>query len=309
MDVASALRLVLLAAIWGGSFLCMRIAVPAFGPGMLIGLRVAIAAVFLWGVCRLMHKGAPLLPHWKHYLILGLFNSALPFLCFAYAAQTLGASLLSILNATAPIFGAIIGMLWLRTPVTRTTALGLALGIAGVATLVGGSITVKDGNWWLAIGAGLLAPVCYGIAGTYTKKAQSGLSPLNSRSGPSPLKAQSGPSPLDNAHGSMWAATLLALPGALFIPGGGVPSSLAWVSVVALGVLCTGAAYLLYFRLIRDIGATRALSVTFLIPVFGVLWGVLLLGEHVGLNALAGGALVLLGVALANGVLPLGRKA
>lgn len=289
MDAANLLRLVSLAAIWGGSFLFMRIGVPAFGPAAFICLRMGIAAVFLWLVCRALGQARLERGQWKHFLFIGLFNSALPFTLFAYAAQSLSASLLSIMNSTSPIFGTFIAALWLRTPVTREALLGQALGIGGVCVIVSGSLTTGAAVDLVPLGAALLAASCYGIAGSYTRWAKVALEPLTL------------------AHGSLWAATLLLVPLALALPIRQAPSPLQWGAVSALGVVCTGAAFLLYFRLIRDCGPTRALSVTFLIPVFGVLWGALFLGESVGLGTLAGGALVLLGTALTNGLLRLGR--
>lgn len=289
MDVASISRLIALAAIWGSSFLFLRIGVPVFGPGVLIELRVGLAALFLWLVSRLLGRRPLLVQHWRHFLIIGLLNSALPFLLFAYAAQTLTASLLSILNSSAPIFGAIIVALWLRQPVSRSTALGLLLGMIGVATLVAGSSMVHGDGWWLALAAGLAAPFCYGLASVYTKQSSIAVDPA------------------DNAHGSMWAAAILLLPFAFFLPVRQSPASVDWMAVSALAIVCTGAAYLMFFRLIRDVGPMRALSVTFLIPVFGVLWGALFLGEAVGWSQLFGGALVLSGTALANGVIKLER--
>ena len=283
------LRLVALAAIWGGSFLFIRVAAPVFGPGILAELRAGLAAVFLWLVCRWLGRRRQLLANWKYFLKIGLFNSALPFVFFAYAAQTLSASLMSILNSAAPIFGALLGALWLRQPVSRSAALGLACGVAGVVVLVGGGVAVRGESWWGAVIAGLAAPLCYSIASLMAKQSPSALTPL------------------DNAQGSMWAAALLVLPVALFLPMQGEPRPLDWAAVAALAVICTGVAYLIFFRLIQDVGPTQSLSVTFLIPVFGVLWGALLLGEPVGWNTLAGGALVLCGTALANGVFRIGR--
>lgn len=290
MDIASIFRLIALAAIWGGSFLFMRIGAPVFGPGVMIELRVGLAAVFLWLVCRFLGRQTRLLQQWRHFLIIGLLNSALPFMLFAYAAQTLSASLLAILNSAAPIYGALIAAIWLRQPVTRSAAAGLLLGVAGVATLVAGSVMLKGDDWWWAIAAGLAAPFCYGLASVYTKQSSTTVDPT------------------DNAHGSMWAAALLVLPFALLQPIRQTPTPFDWIAVSALAIICTGAAYLLFFKLIEDVGAMRALSVTFLIPVFGVLWGALFLGETVGWSKLFGGALVLCGTALANGVISLERK-
>jgi len=290
MSAASMLRLVALAAIWGGSFLFIRIAAPVFGPGIMAELRAGLAAVFLWLVCRWLGGRLQLLANWRHFLKIGLFNSALPFIFFAYAAQTLSASLMSILNSAAPIFGALLGAVWLRQPVSRSAALGLVCGVAGVVTLVGGGAAVRGDGWWSAIIAGLAAPLCYGIASVHANQSPASLSAL------------------DNAQGSMWAATLLLLPGALLMPMQGTPHAVEWAAVAALAVICTGVAYLIFFRLIQDVGPTQSLSVTFLIPVFGVLWGWLFLGEPVGWNTLAGGALVLCGTALTNGVVKMGRE-
>jgi drug/metabolite transporter (DMT)-like permease len=167
--------------------------------------------------------------------------------------------------------------------------LGQGIGIVGVGVIVGGSLRGGDLSNLVPLGAALLAASCYGIAGSYTRWAKLSLEPL------------------DMAHGSLWAAALLLAPVAWLMPMRHTPTDLQWGAVAALGVVCTGAAYLLYFRLIRDCGPVKALSVTFLIPVFGVLWGALFLGESVGLSTLAGGGLVLLGTAMTNGLLKRGR--
>ncbi|MCB1943808.1 MAG: DMT family transporter [Candidatus Accumulibacter sp.] len=290
MDAASITRLFCLAALWGASFLFMRVSVPAFGPVALIMWRVAIAAVFLWLASRLVRQPLRLGHRWKHFLIIGILNSALPFLLFAYAAQTLPASLLAILNATSPLFGAAIGAVWLRTSLTGAVALGLGCGLAGVTVLVGQNLALVGGSEWAAIAAGLLAPLSYSLASLYTR-ARPGLA-----------------TPFDNAHGSMWMAALVVLPLFLFAPLRQAPDAADWLAVALLGVLCTGAAYLLYFRLIDDVGATRALSVTFLIPVFGVLWGTLFLDEAIGWHTVLGGTLILTGIALTAGLLGARRQ-
>lgn len=287
MDTASLLRLVALGAIWGASFIFMRIGVPVFGPSLLIELRLIIAAVLLSAVAVVLRRTVTGVRHWRHFALIGFFNTALPFLLFAYAAQTLPASLLAILNSTAPLFGALIAAVWLRTAITPSVALGLLCGMSGVAVLVGGELGLTQGPVWLAIAAGLCAPACYGLASTYTKVSQADVTPFN------------------NAHGSMWTATLFVVPLALLYPAPATPHTGDWLAVATLGAVCTGGAYLLYFRLIRDVGPTRALSVTFLIPVFGVLWGALFLHEPVGWNTLLGGVMVLAGIALTNGFIRL----
>ncbi|WP_035054818.1 DMT family transporter [Andreprevotia chitinilytica] len=289
MNAASLARLLLLAALWGASFLFMRVAVPAFGPIWLMGFRVGIAALFLALMAAWWRRGLPLAGNARHYLMLGLFNTAFPFLCYAFAAKTLSASLMSILNATAPFWGTLVAALWLRVLPARKAWLGLAVGVAGVATLVGlDRITTKPGAG-IAIAACLLATLCYGVASTYSKRHAQGIAPF------------------DVAHGSMWGGSVLLFPLMVMLPSAHPVVEMAWqplLAVLLLGVFCTGIAYLLYFRLIRDLGPASALTVTFLIPVFGVLWGVLLLGESVGLNTLVGALLVLLGTALVTGFSP-----
>ncbi|GDY26200.1 membrane protein [Agarivorans sp. Toyoura001] len=285
MDLASVIRLLLLSAIWGSSFLFMRIAAPVLGPGILIELRVGFAALFLMLVGFAIKKQLKWREHWRHYMILGLFNSALPFLLLAYAAQTLSASLLSILNATAPIWGAIISALWLRQAMPFKKVLGLVVGIAGVAILVGVDSAALSLDAKVAISASIGAAVCYGIASTYAHSAKS-------------------VEPFANAHGGMWASTLLVAPAMLFFPIVEAPSANLMLSVVFLGVVCSGVAYLLYYRLISDVGASSALTVTFLIPVFGILWGSVFLNEAVSWNTLLGTSVILVGTALVTGFSP-----
>jgi drug/metabolite transporter (DMT)-like permease len=285
MNTANLLRLVLLAAIWGGSFLFMRISAPVLGPALLIEYRVLFAALFLALVGFLLKKKLHLRAHWKHYLILGFFNSALPFLLFAFAARSLTASVLSVLNATAPMWGALLGAAWSRQRIGMRTALGLAFGTAGVALLVGFDSVASRPGAGIAIAAALVAAFSYGVASLYAKSAKS-------------------VEPFANAHGSMWASALLVLPALPFFPASGQPTIGIMGAVLALGVLCSGIAYLLYFRLIADVGTTSALTVTFLNPVFGILWGALFLGEVVGWYTVAGSAIVLAGTALVTGFLP-----
>ena len=285
MNTANMLRLVLLAAIWGSSFLFMRISAPVLGPGVLIECRVAFAALFLLAVGFLFKKKLNLAEHWKHYFILGFFNSAFPFLLFAYAASTLTASVLSVLNATAPMWGALIAALWYRQAIAPKKVLGLLLGTGGVALLVGfDAVTAKPGAA-LAIGAALVAAVSYSVASAYAKEAKS-------------------VEPFANAHGSMWAATLLVMPALFLFPMRGPATPGIMGAALALGVLCTGVAYILYFKLIEDVGTTSALTVTFLNPLFGILWGALFLGEVVGWYTIAGAAIVITGTALVTGFAP-----
>lgn len=285
MDPASLVRLLLLAAIWGSSFLFMRVAAPILGPTVLIAWRVALAAVFLLAIAALSKRAIRLRTHWRHYVILGACNSAVPFMLFAFAAQTLSASLLSILNATAPIFAAAIAGIAGRTLPSPKVALGLILGVVGVTVLASFDAVMLRSGAVVALLAALGASLSYGIASNYAKSAP-------------------GVDPFANALGTMCAATLLVAPAAPFFPAHAQASASVVMAVVALGVLCSGVAYLLFFRLIADLGPASALTVTFLIPVFGVLWGRLFLGEPIGIHTLAGSAIVVVGTALVTGFTP-----
>lgn len=276
MSLPSLIRLLLLSAIWGGSFLFMRIGAPLLGPVALIESRVALAALFLWCVARALRRRLPVRAHWRHFLVLGLINTALPFLLFATAAKTLSASLLSVLNATAPIWAAVIGAVWSRTALSAKALTGLAMGIVGVAILVGfDPMILREGAWW-AIGLGLAGSFLYGLSTHYARTATR-------------------VDPFANAHGSLWAATVVLAPAVPLFAHRVMVTPMLAVVVLALGVACTGVAYLLYFRLIADVGPASALTVTFLVPVFGVLWGHVFLGETIRVATVLGAAIVIAG--------------
>ena len=276
------LQLVFLGAIWGASFLFMRVAAIPLGPAVLIEGRVLSAAIMLSIVGLLWRKNLNFLAHPKHFFMLGLMNTAIPFLLFAYAAKTLNVSALAILNSTAPIWSAIIGAIWNKTSLSKSVVFGLCLGVIGVAILVGWDAIElgKDAIFPLLAGTG--AAFCYGIATNYASRA-------------SKVEAFS------NAHGNMWWAVLLVLPVIPFLPASGPVDIDVVGAVLALGILCTAIAYLIYFRLVAAIGPSSTLSVTFLIPVFGILWGYLFLNEPVGINTLFGGTLVIVGTMFVTG--------
>ncbi|MEL0657518.1 DMT family transporter [Psychromonas arctica] len=282
MSLASVLRLVLLAAIWGGSFLFMRLTANSLGPAVLIEGRVFAAALFLLLISLYLGRTLLFTSHLKHFFIIGAFNTALPFLMFAYAAQTLNASTLAILNSTAPLFGAVIASLWQKEPLKLKAGLGLLVGMLGVSVLVGQHAMTLGEEGLLAILACLLAAFMYGVSANYTKVA--------------PVVA-----PFENAHGSLWAAVIIVLPLLPFMPIRDPITLPISMSVLALGIVCTGFAYLLYFRLVKDDGPASALSVTFLVPLFGIVWGHLFLEEAIGLNTLLGASLVIIGTILVTG--------
>lgn len=285
MRPADLSRLLLLGALWGGSFIFMRMVAPTLGAAMTAESRMLLAGVTL--VAWLRIAGVPLAwrSNWRSYALIGVINSALPFVLYAYAALQLPASYLVVLNATSPLFGALMSASLLGERMTARTAAGLAAGVAGVALLVGlGPLPMSAANVW-ALAAGALAALCYAVAGALMKRRAANAAPAAF------------------ATGSQLAASAVLLPLALLmppeaLPRPGVALAVVALAVVALGVPCTAVAYLLYFRLVADVGPTRALTVTFLIPVFGMLWGALLLGEAITPTMVGGCALILLGVGL-----------
>ena len=258
---------VLLAAIWGASFMFTRIATVEFGALATAGLRVGIAALML--VPLLVMRG--LLPdlrtHWKLALSIGLLNSAIPFTCFTFALLWISIGLSSILNATVPLFGALVAWAWLKDRPNMTRMLGLAIGFGGVAMLAWDKVSFQPVAGGTATGwavlACLFACACYGLAASITKRFASGIPPLVM------------------AAGSQLGATIALAPLALYYWPEQPVSQAAWLSALTLGVLCTGSAYLLFFRLIQRAGPARTLSVTFAIPMFAVLYGVVFFGEVV----------------------------
>jgi drug/metabolite transporter (DMT)-like permease len=285
MKVRDLLDFTLLAALWGASFMFTRIAAPAFGPLAIADLRTAIAALVLLSLLVWRGGVAELAPNALRFLLLGAFNSAIPFTLFAYAALSITAGLASILNATVPLFAALVAWLWLRERLTWLQWLGLAIGFGGVLWLSAGSASFKPGGHGWAIAAGLLASVSYAISGSVVKRYLGHVRPLAV------------------ATGSQIAASALLLPITLFYLPPVMPSPFDWLALIALGVFCTGLAYALYFRLIARVGPTKTMAVTFLIPAFAILWGVVFLAERVTPVMLGGCAVILIGTALATQIL------
>lgn len=286
---------ILLAAIWGASFLFMRIAVLEFGALPTAAMRVTVATLFLLPLLWLRRLGPQLRQHWKPVFTIGVLNSGLPFALFAFALLSITTGLSAILNATVPLFGALVAWFWLKDRLTVSRLLGLTIGFAGVAMLAWDKASFKPDASGLVPGWAVLACLgaclCYAVAASATKRYLSGLPPLVT------------------ATGSQIGATLgLALPALWFWPAQW-PSGKAWMAVTVAGVLCSGLAYLLFFRLIEQCGPARALAVTFVVPVFAVLYGGLFLGEAVTGWMLLSGAVIVGGTALSTGLLKLPAKA
>jgi drug/metabolite transporter (DMT)-like permease len=278
MSAVDVARLILLAGLWGGSFAFMRVAVPALGPLWVAFARVALAFLALFALACARRSIPPLLASWRDYLVIGVLNSALPFALICYAELYVSASTAAILNATSPFFGALAAALWLGEALTLRKFAGMALGLAGVVVLVGWQADPGQGTT-LGVLACLAAALCYGIASVYAKRRMTTSSAM--------------------ALYSQLAAAVLLAPALAWAPAPGPLTPLVAANVLALALGSTAFAYLLYFRLIATVGAARALTVTFLIPPFGVLWGYLFLDEPLAANMLSGCALIVAGTWLA----------
>ena len=281
----------LLAAIWGSSFLFMRMGAAELGALPTAALRVGIAALFLWPLLHMRQQTHLLRQHWKPVLFVGVLNSGIPFALYSFAVMHISTGLSSILNATVPLFGALVAWAWLGDRPGLSRGIGLAIGFGGIVLLAGGQVGFKSQGAGLsplwAVLACLGATSCYALSASFTKRH---IPPLPS---------------LVTATGSQIGATLaLALPALWWhpdhLPGAGV-----WGALLMLGVLCSGVAYILYFRLVEQTGPARTLTVTFLVPVFAVAYGVVLLDESVTPWMLLCGAIVLAGTALASGLIRL----
>lgn len=281
------IELTLLAAIWGASFLFMRVGAPEFGAVALAAVRVTVAALVLLPLLLQQGQLAALKKHWKPIFVVGLTNSGIPFVLFAYAALAITAGLSSIFNAAAPLFGAVVAWAWLKDKPGPGRVLGLAVGFAGVLWLAWDKAGFKPGapvsHTGLAVLACLTATLLYGWSASFTKRYLTGVPPLASATG-----------------SQISSALFLALPAWWFWPSA-LPSAHAWGAVVLLAIACTGVAYVMYFRLISRLGPANAITVTFLIPVFGLLWGWLFLGEKITSAMLLGCAVIVIGTSLATG--------
>jgi drug/metabolite transporter (DMT)-like permease len=283
------LEFVLLAALWGASFLFTRLTVTEFGVLPTAFMRVAIAALVLLPLVLARGQLVQLRRHWKPIFAIGLLNSGLPFAFYAFAVTAINTGLAAILNATTPMFGALVAWLWLKDKPNGMRLLGLAIGFAGVALLAGDKASFKPDaagvvpGW--AVLASLAACLCYGLAASASKRHLTGIAPLVT------------------ATGSQIGATLaLALPAVWTAPTR-MPSLDSWLAMLALGVLCTGVAYVLFFRIIEKAGPSRALAVPFLVPVFAVVYGAAFLHEAITPWMLLCGAVIVLGTALSTGLL------
>lgn len=284
MKVRDVIMLFALAALWGASFLFMRIGAAGLGPVVLIELRVLLAGAALLAYAFFTGHRVHIRHKWKPYLILGAVNAAIPFSLIATAELEVSASLAAILNATTPLFTALVAWGWNHDRLTVKKVVGLLLGIAGVAVLVGWEPAGEGSGLLMSASLCLITAFFYGVAGVFS------------------AKHFKGERAMDMAIGQQVAAAVLLLPFSLWMLPGQMPSAEVIFSVLGLAILCTAVAYLLYFALIQNVGAVRTLSVTFLIPVFGIAWGALFLGEAITSGVVAGLLIILVSVALVSNV-------
>jgi drug/metabolite transporter (DMT)-like permease len=281
MRIFDVLLLLALSAIWGSSFIFMRYLAPLIGPVATADMRMLIAGLFLLLFFLLVRFKPQWRKNAKHFLVIGLLNSAIPFLLYSVSALYLPASMEAIFNSLAPMFGAVFSALWLGESLSVRKVTGLLLGVGGVVLMSSLGALPATAATALSIAACVCAPACYGLAGVYIKKRASAVKPMAV------------------AGGSQLFGGFALMPVLFFAPpaSGSITPPVALL-VVAFAVLCSGIAYLIYYRLIADIGPTKALTVTFLIPVFAMLWGFVFLRERVTLGMAAGAAVILVGTFL-----------
>lgn len=270
MRIADYFRLLLLAAIWGASFLFMRIAVPQFGAINTAFLRVFLGFTGLAIILFMFKSSFDFKDKFKPSVILGVINSGLPFLMYCLAARWLPAGYSAIMNATTPLMGALIGFSCFSEKLTFRKWAGMFLGLVGIIVITTIGEAQSSDKQIIGVIACLIATSCYGVSSFLTR---------------SWITDKGGLDPKIVAFGSQMGASIFLLP--FFIWSTSVGPAVNWlqqepgISVIAVGVICTALAYILYFRLIADIGPLRSLTVTFLIPPFGVLWGYLVLNETI----------------------------
>jgi drug/metabolite transporter (DMT)-like permease len=286
MNTRQTAALLLLSAVWGASFLFIRVAAPVLGPFPLMAARVLIAAAALWAFALFRRTPVAVAPYWKRLLVLGLVHAAAPFALIAAAEIHLSASMAAVLVAAQPLFAALFGAIWLDERITAKRVAGVVLGLCGVGVLMGWSPVALDRSTALSAGATLAAAACYAMGGIYTKR----------RLAEAPV--------LTLALGQqLGAAVWLAVPAALALPRASV-SHAAIAALLGLALVSTALAYLLFFWLIGQVGPVKTSTVTYVIPAFGVLWGTLFLNELPTAGVLAGLGCILTSILLVNNTAP-----
>lgn len=282
MNLRQFLLLLLISAIWGASFIFMVVLSPVFGPVFTSSFRLLSASAFLFIVYSFQNYKINWKKNYKLFLILGIGNSAIPFTLYAYAALYLPASISVILNSTAPMFGAIFGYIIIKESLSYKKIIGLALGTLGVGVI--SSITLTDGTLesYLSVIACILAASLYGISGVITKKYASD------------IEAK------ELTFGSITIAGIVLLPFMIFSPITGTVTISLILVLITFGILCTAIAYIIYYILIKELGAVKALTVTYLMPVFGIFWAYVFLDEAISKSVYLGLSIILIGIYLVS---------
>lgn len=279
------LQLIALSALWGASFMLIRIASPVLGPNVLAVMRVGAAAITLVILMRVLRHRWPI-GHWRELALLGVLSVALPFLLFAWAALQLPAGYSALLNSTAVIFG-IFASAWLKEDtLTVRKVLGCLCGFSGVALIVGLGPVEPSAKVTIAALACVAASACYGTSTPLMKRALTRMQPL------------------EIAAGIHLASTLMLIPGAVWSLPQAHFTPVALAAVAVMGVVTSGLAYWVHIRILSHVTPVAAMSPVFMVPLFGVAWGHLVLDEQLGAGIFMGGALVLLASALITGFNP-----
>jgi drug/metabolite transporter (DMT)-like permease len=282
LKLTSLLQLFTLAALWGASFLFIKLAVPHFGPIPLTGARSVVAAVTLLPLLLLSGKWAELREHWPHIMVIGLISTAAPATMLSISTEYTSAGFASILNALTPLFSALIAWLWLKEELTLPVVAGITLGFIGVMVMVFDRETITSNFVLLPIIAGVTGTFLYGLTGNYSRRFAQHVSPIVITAG------------------CQLFSTLFMVPLALLLwPAASIPMQ-GWIYAVILGVFCTGVAFILFFKLLETVGVVRTVIVTYLVPVFAMLWGTLFLDETITLKMMIGAGLILAGVGLST---------
>jgi drug/metabolite transporter (DMT)-like permease len=277
--------LLLLSLLWGSAYLFMRASVPAFGPAPMIFLRMAMGSLLVLLPLTIARSGLrPMLSQWRQMLVYGIAFTAIPFIGLGHAAMSISAGLLAILQAAAPMFAAIVAHVWLKERITPTRALGLLIGLAGVALLVWGKVDLRE-DAGVAILVTLAVTVLWGVSSNYARARLSHVDPLAL------------------ATGSLTVAAIVLAPLAWASWPAQPPGPKAWAEVAFLGLASSGLGFLIFFGLIRQVGAVGAVSVTFLNPVVAMVSAALYLGEPITTQMVAGCAVILAGTALTLGLI------
>ncbi|MDR3389988.1 MAG: DMT family transporter [Rudaea sp.] len=282
-DWRTPLELLALGAIWGGSFLFMRVAAADFGPVALVEVRIVLGALillpFLWQARSRLSAA-----RWWRMAAVGVLNSAIPFTLFAWGAERAPAGIGAIANSMTVLFTAAVGFVVWRDRIGSGRVIALIAGFIGVVVLASGR--TAGANIGEAAAAGTLASFSYGIAANLTKRKLGDIPPVVA------------------VAGTLGCAAILLAPALLFTWPATMPPAKSWMAATMLGVVCTGIAYVLFFRLIGRVGAARATTCTYLIPLFGVGWAWLLLGEVPTWTMLAAATLILGSVILSQREVP-----